>query len=202
MIAILDYGSGNIRSAQRACETTGEKVIITSDRETAINAAGLVVPGVGAFGACISSLRSIGGDEIINSRIASKRPILGICVGMQILFDESEESQGSKGGVAGLGLISGSIDRLENPVLPHIGWNTVDAPEDSRLFAGIKDQRFYFVHSYAASSTRTPGLVTTTNYGNTFIAAFEDGPISAVQFHPEKSGAAGLQLIANWVASL
>ena len=199
MIAILDYGSGNIRSVQRACETTGEEVVITSDRNVAIGADGLVVPGVGAFAACINSLRAIGGDEIIQTRIATNKPTLGICVGMQILFCNSDEDDRH---AQGLNYIPTTVKRLEAPVLPQIGWNTVKATQDSRLFSGISNERFYFVHSYAATEADLESKVTTSEYGSRFLAAIEKGPISAVQFHPEKSGDAGLRLIKNWSETL
>ena len=199
MIAILDYGSGNIRSVQRACQTTGKTTLVTSDRAEALEADGLVVPGVGAFAACMTSLRNIGGDEIIRERIAKKRPILGICVGMQILFANSEEDDFASYCV---GIFNSSVSKLDNPILPQIGWNTVSAPSESSLFRGIADQRFYFVHSYAATETNSSAKVTTSEYGSTFLAAIEDDVISAVQFHPEKSGDAGLQLISNWAQSI
>ena len=201
MIAILDYGSGNLRSAQRACEETTHEVIITSDPTVAFNADGLVVPGVGAFGACMKGLLAIQGDQIIRSRVAAKKKTLGICVGMQILFDESEEAYENQA-PKGLGIAPGKVVKLEAPVIPHIGWNTVVTPENSTLFDGIKDERFYFVHSYAALSATREFVATTAHYGQQFIAAIESDAVSAVQFHPEKSGAAGLRLIKNWADSL
>lgn len=202
MIAILDYGSGNIRSAQRACERAGLDVVVTSDANLAIDADGLVVPGVGAFTSCMRQLRTIGGDELIEERVKRGRPVLGICVGMQILFEGSaERSAGESEG--GLGLLTGRVARLSAPVLPQIGWNTVAVGVGSRLFAGLGSERFYFVHSYAALPNSIPGAVeTTSNYGDRFLAAIERGPISAVQFHPEKSGAAGIALLRNWGMTL
>ena len=201
MIAILDYGSGNLRSAQRACEETSHEVVITSDAEVALKADGLVVPGVGAFGACMEGLLSINGDEIIRARAQAKRKTLGICVGMQILFDESEESYKNRT-PQGLGIAPGKVVKIDAPVVPHIGWNTVESPEGSTLFKGIESERFYFVHSYAALSTSTEYTTTTASYGQEFIVAIESTTVSAVQFHPEKSGAAGLHLIKNWANSL
>ncbi|MFM8752648.1 MAG: imidazole glycerol phosphate synthase subunit HisH [Actinomycetota bacterium] len=201
MIAILDYGSGNLRSAQRACETTNHEVIITADPVVALSADGLVVPGVGAFGACMEGLLAIGGDEIIRSRIEAKKKVLGICVGMQILFESSEENyQNSE--PEGLGIAPGKVVKIDAPIVPHIGWNAVVAPDHSTLFKGIENERFYFVHSYAALTTSSEFTSTTATYGTEFLAAFESENLSAVQFHPEKSGAAGLRLIENWARTL
>ena len=198
MIAILDYGSGNLRSAQRAFELTGHEVRITSDPTIALAADGLVVPGVGAFGACMKQLEEIDGARIIAERVQSQKSRLGICVGMQILFTSGTE----KGSHAGVGILEGEISELHAPVLPHIGWNTVKAPQNSKLFSGIEEESFYFVHSYAAQKTNRDALVTTTEYGADFIAAVEYGHVSATQFHPEKSGKAGASLIANWAKTL
>lgn len=201
MIAILDYGSGNLRSAQRACEETNHEVIITSDPSKALLADGLVVPGVGAFGGCMEGLHSINGAEIIKERNAAGKKTLGICVGMQILFDSSEEKfNGSE--PSGLGLLRGKVSKLSAPVIPHIGWNLVVAASESLLFKGIENERFYFVHSYAAVETTSDVKTTTSNYGAQFISAIESDTISAVQFHPEKSGVAGLQLLKNWAGNL
>jgi glutamine amidotransferase len=201
LIAILDYGSGNLRSAERACEVTNHEVIITSDMDTALAADGLLVPGVGAFGACIQGLRRIKGDEIIRARIDAKKKILGICVGMQILFDSSEEMY-ENNEPQGLGICPGKVVKLQAPVIPHVGWNTLCAPENSTLFQGIEEERFYFVHSYASSTATKNFATTTARYGSDFIAAIESETVSAVQFHPEKSGTAGLRLIKNWASSL
>ena len=198
MIAILDYGSGNLRSAQRAFERSGHETFVTSDPEICRSSDGLVVPGVGAFGACMDQLLAAGGDLIIQERIAAAKPILGICVGMQILFDSGSE----KGGSSGLGVFSGDVSQIEAPILPHIGWNTVEADPESRLFEGIGEERFYFVHSFAAKRAVDGAENSWCNYGEDFIAAVERGPVSAVQFHPEKSGAVGARLIANWVGTL
>ena len=198
MIAILDYGSGNLRSAQRAFELTGHDVEITSDRDRALSADGLVVPGVGAFGACMDQLRAIGGDEIIRARVESKKPLLGICVGMQILFSSGLE----KGSHKGVGVFSGEVAPLEAPVLPHIGWNNVSSARNSILFRGIENESFYFVHSYAVKSVESEVLSSTAEYGERFIAAVEHGNVSATQFHPEKSGKAGAALIKNWAETL
>lgn len=200
MIAILDYGSGNLRSAQRAFERSGSEVVVTSDRDTALNAAGLVVPGVGAFAACMRGLVAIGGDEIVRARVAAKRPTLGICVGMQILFRDGDEHASTELH-QGVGIWQESITKLTAPILPHMGWNTVSVTGQSQLFNGVADQSFYFVHSYAAQSSVGSAQGWTT-YNEKFLSAVEDGAICATQFHPEKSGDAGLQLIKNWVGLL
>jgi glutamine amidotransferase len=201
-VVVLDYGSGNLRSAQRALERVGADVAVTADRAAAVAADGLVVPGVGAFEACMSGLRAIDGDSIIAERIAAGRPVLGVCVGMQILF-----ARGVEFGVqsTGCGQWPGEVTRLDAPVIPHMGWNVVDAAPGSRLFKGIDaDTRFYFVHSYAAQTWEgDPGaLLTWATHTVRFLAAVEDGPLSATQFHPEKSGDAGAALLANWVEGL
>lgn len=206
-VVVLDYGLGNLRSAQRALERVGAEVEVTSDRTAALAADGLMVPGVGAFEACMIGLRGIDGDSIIAERVAAGRPVLGVCVGMQILF-----ARGVEFGVAstGCGQWPGAVTRLDAPVVPHMGWNIVDAAPGSRLFKGIDAAtRFYFVHSYAALSSEDqiwegdPGaLLTWASHNVRFLAAVEDGPLSATQFHPEKSGDAGAALLANWVEGL
>ena len=214
-VVVLDYGSGNLRSASRALQRAGADAVVTADATAALTADGLVVPGVGAFAACMRGLRAVRGDEIIAKRLAGSRPVLGICVGMQVLFAEGLE-HGDR--TAGCGAWPGVVDRLEAPVLPHMGWNTVSAPPASRLFAGIGPQeRFYFVHSYAVRSWPAAGereageteagdpaeaggpLLTWAVHGQPFVAAVEDGPLCATQFHPEKSGDAGAALLANWL---
>jgi glutamine amidotransferase len=197
-VVVLDYGSGNLRSAQRALERVGADVEVTSDVEAARQADGLVVPGVGAFAACMRGVDDVGAHDAVADRVRRGRPVLGICVGMQILFDEGVEH-----GVRsdGLGVLPGRVERLQAPILPHMGWNTVVAPEGSTLFAGFDDNtRFYFVHSYAVHDTT--GLVTTAEHGERFVAGVENGAVSATQFHPEKSGDAGAQLLTNWLATL
>jgi glutamine amidotransferase len=206
-VAILDYGSGNLRSAQRALERTGADVTVTSDPHVALDADGLVVPGVGAYATCMAGLREIKGDRIIDDRLAGGRPVLGICVGMQILFERGVEF-----GVEadGCGQWPGTVSALPAPVLPHMGWNTVEAEPDSVLFEGMSEgERFYFVHSYAAQTWELkaeghfkPAKLTWSTHGGRFLAAVENGPLSATQFHPEKSGDAGARLLRNWVRSL
>ena len=196
-VVVLDYGSGNIRSAERALAQAGADVVVTADPAAATDCDGLAVPGVGAFAACMAGIRAVGGDDVVRSRLEAGRPVLGICVGMQVLYDEGIEH-----GVqtAGIGALSGRVERLHAAVLPHMGWNTVQPPGDSVLFAGVAAERFYFVHSYAVR----PGGAgeTTAEHGEPFVAAVERGPLSATQFHPEKSGTAGLNLLRNWVKSL
>jgi glutamine amidotransferase len=208
-VVVLDYGFGNVRSAVRALERVGAQVELTADAAAAAAADGLVVPGVGAFAAVMAGLREVRGDQIIGRRLAGARPVLGICVGMQVMFASGDEH-----GVhtEGLGEWPGVVDRLEADIVPHMGWATVAPPEGSALFAGVEDQRFYFVHSYAArsfplSESVDPDrfaapLVTWADHGGRFVAAVENGPLAATQFHPEKSGDAGAHLLTNWVASL
>ncbi len=200
MIAILDYGSGNLRSAERAFATSGKEVVVTSDRNIAIAAEGLVVPGVGAFAACMNGLNAVDGGEIVRERLAKERPTLGICIGMQILFSQGTEHS-ETAAHAGVGIWDGVVSQLAAPILPHMGWNTVETNPASILFKGIETESFYFVHSYAAK-TAVGKTQAWSTHGEKFLAAVEDGYISATQFHPEKSGAAGLALIKNWVGSL
>ena len=200
MIAILDYGSGNLRSAERAFATAGKDVVVTSDRKVALEADGLVVPGVGAFAACMNGLNAVGGSDIVRERLANERPTLGICIGMQILFSQGTEHSENTAH-AGVGIWDGIVSKLDAPILPHMGWNTVETSSDSILFKGIETESFYFVHSYAAK-VAVGNTQAWTTHGEKFLAAVEDGYISATQFHPEKSGAAGLALIKNWVGSL
>lgn len=201
-IVVLDYGSGNLRSAQRALERVGADVEVTADRERALRADGLMVPGVGAFEACMSGLRGIGGERIIAERVSAERPVLGVCVGMQILFAHGVEFGFQS---TGCGQWPGSVTRLDAPVIPHMGWNTVEAAAGSVLFKGLSpDTRFYFVHSYAAQHWQgdPDAVLTWATHHVRFLAAVEDGPLSATQFHPEKSGDAGAALLANWVEGL
>lgn len=206
-VVVLDYGFGNVRSAVRALERVGARVELTSDFDRAVSADGLVVPGVGAFAACMAGLRAVRGDVVVDRRLAGGRPVLGICVGMQVMFAEGVE-HGEH--AEGLGQWPGVVDRLEAEVVPHMGWSRVEPPAGSRLFAGLEDERFYFVHSYAARSfplserpSRLPSpLVTWAEHGGRFVAAVENGPLSATQFHPEKSGEAGLQLLSHWIETV
>ncbi|MBO0834278.1 MAG: imidazole glycerol phosphate synthase subunit HisH [Actinobacteria bacterium] len=199
-IVVLDYGSGNLRSAQRALQRVGADVEVTADQVQALRADGLVVPGVGAFAACMAGLRAIGGDQVIGKRLASASPVLGICVGMQVLFEAGDE-HGEK--TAGVGCWPGIVQKLTAPVLPHMGWNRVATPAASRLLAGIgADEMFYFVHSYAAMQAPAGSAAGWTRHGEDFVALLEDGPLMATQFHPEKSANAGAALLANWLETL
>ena len=207
-VVVFDYGFGNVRSAERALARAGAEVEITGDYDRAMNADGLLVPGVGAFAACMAGLKEARGDWVVGRRLAGGRPVLGICVGMQILF-----ARGVEHGVPAEGLDEwpGTVGPLKADVVPHMGWNTVEAPARSALFAGLPaDARYYFVHSYAAhewelealSATIRAPLVTWATHGERFVAAVENGPLWATQFHPEKSGDAGAQLLTNWIESL
>jgi glutamine amidotransferase len=197
-VVVLDYGSGNLRSAERALARTGADVTVTADLDAAANADGLVVPGVGAFAACMQGLNAIRGGTVVWDRLRKQRPVLGICVGMQILFERWLEHGVES---TGLGVLPGDVTLLKAPVVPHMGWNTVEVPDGSALFKGVEHERFYFVHSYAARDVADVTLTTAT-HGETFAAAAERGVLSATQFHPEKSGDAGAQLLENWVRSL
>ena len=206
-VVVLDYGSGNLRSAQRALERVGAEVEVTSDFQTALDADGLLVPGVGAFAACMEGLRAVRGERVIGRRLSGGRPVLGICVGMQILF-----ARGVEHGIETEGCDEwpGVVEPLQAPIVPHMGWNTVKAAEDSTLFAGLDaDARYYFVHSYAVRHWELPPieqlrppLVSWAEHGEPFVAAVENGPLAATQFHPEKSGDAGATLLKNWIDSL
>jgi glutamine amidotransferase len=207
-VVVLDYGFGNVRSAVRALERVGAEVELTADHAAAEAADGLVVPGVGAFAACMDGLRAVRGDQVVDRRLAGGRPVLGICVGMQVMFDRGvEHGQAADG----LGQWPGTVERLAADVVPHMGWNTVRPAAGTRLFAGLEDARFYFVHSYGVqrweldvevdSPLRAP-LVTWSDHGAPFVAAVENGPLSATQFHPEKSGDAGLELLRSWLGTL
>lgn len=213
-VVVFDYGSGNVHSASKALVRAGADVELTKDRAQAEAADGLVVPGVGAFGEVVEKLREARGNEIIGRRLAGGRAVLGICVGMQVMFTDGVEGvvadeSGTQEAIPGLDEWPGTVEKLGAEVLPHMGWNTVEAPENGVLFNGIRDERFYFVHSYGVrkwnfdeqARYRSP-LVTWSNYGGPFIAAIENGPLSATQFHPEKSGDAGIRLLTNWVQSL
>ncbi len=201
-VVVLDYGSGNLRSAERALARTGADVTVTADLAAAAAADGLVVPGVGAYAACMAGIEELGAGPVIAERVAAGKPVLGICVGMQILFEQGEEH-----GVVtkGLGLFPGAVRKLAADRVPHMGWNTVDVPPESRLLAGLAaDTRFYFVHSYAANdlAALADATVTTCTHGAPFAAVVERGALSAAQFHPEKSADAGAALLRNWVGSL
>ncbi|MDR2253387.1 MAG: imidazole glycerol phosphate synthase subunit HisH [Bifidobacteriaceae bacterium] len=250
-VVVLDYGFGNTRSAVRAAERAGARVELTAEPKAVAAADGLIVPGVGAFRAVMDGLRRVDAPRLIERRLAGGRAVLGICVGLQVMFERGCEGEGrdggrfgrggggvigggdggdggaggAGGGVAdgglnggsaarsdvGLGQWPGAVTRLKAPVVPHIGWSKVRPPAGSRLFAGVADERFYFVHSYAAqefplldapAGPFAPPLVTWADYGGPFVAAVENGPLSATQFHPEKSGDAGARLLENWIGTL
>ena len=205
-IVVLDFGSGNIHSVVSAFKEIGAEVELTSDRATALQADGLVIPGVGAFETVMAQLRKVGAPSIVDQRLSAGKAVFGICVGLQVMFDT-----GTEHGVEseGLGQWPGSVTKLDSPTLPHIGWNDVEVPEGSVLFDGISEEQFYFVHSYGSAyfvlEEETPfekPIVSWAEYGSRFVAAVENGPLSATQFHPEKSGKAGLTLLANWLKTL
>lgn len=205
-VAVLNYGSGNVRSAVRALEHVGLHVDLTSDATAVLEADGLVVPGVGAFASVMRQLEAVNGPSLIDRRLIANRPVLGICVGLQVMFDRSTEHDGAEG----LGQWPGDVIELDAPTIPHMGWSEVTPPRGTTLFAGVEEQRFYFVHSYAVTTDPTATmdgplekpLVTWAHHGVDFVAAVENGPLSATQFHPEKSGEAGLALLENWAHTL
>jgi len=204
-VVVLDYGSGNLRSAQRALARVGAEVRVTADLAAARDCDGLVVPGVGAYAACMAGIDALGAGAVITDRVRAGRPVLGICVGMQVLFDAGFETSAERGSVEtkGLGLLAGTVQRLIAPVVPHMGWNVVAWPVGFRLATGVPaDARFYFVHSYAGPAEIPGAAVATAEHGTRFAAAVEYGCLTATQFHPEKSGDAGAALLANWVAQL
>ncbi|MGZ0711169.1 imidazole glycerol phosphate synthase subunit HisH (plasmid) [Coraliomargarita sp. W4R53] len=206
VVAVLDYGSGNVHSAVKALDAAGADARLTSDRKLVLEADGLLVPGVGAFSTVTKALRDSRSDELIGRRLAGGRAVFGICVGMQVLFERGVERGIDS---EGLGEWPGTVTELDAPVLPHMGWNTVTPDAGTRLFRGIEKERFYFVHSFAAQQwtldVQTPfpkPLLTWCEYGTPFLAAVENGPLTATQFHPEKSGDAGIQLLSNWLEGL
>lgn len=209
-VVVLDYGSGNVRSVVRALERVGAEVDLTADPHAVLGADGLLVPGVGNFHACMAGLDAIDGARLVDQRLAGGRPVLGVCVGLQVMFSGSVEPATQPR--PGLGQWPGTVERLVAPVVPHMGWSTVEPAAGSTLFAGLDGERFYFVHSYAVRTWTLPPptgpfaavapLVTWATHGTPFVAAVENGPLTATQFHPEKSADAGLTLLENWVTSL
>lgn len=205
-VVVLDYGIGNVHSAVKALEYAGAAVELTSDPSKVQSADGLVVPGVGAFAAVMKALTKAKAPELIDRRLAGGKPVLGICVGLQVMFEMGLENEIE---TQGLGQWPGVVSKLDSPKLPHMGWNNVAAPDESALFEGVADQLFYFVHSYAAKEFTLQvdlpfirPVVSFSEYGEKFIAAVENGPLTGVQFHPEKSGEAGITLLRNWIATL
>jgi len=205
-VVVFDYGSGNVHSALKAMEKVGASVSLSSDFDEAINADGLLIPGVGAFGHVMNQLLSTRGDRVVDKRLASSRPVLGICVGMQVMFDKGIEH-----GIEseGLGQWPGIIEKLDSDKLPNIGWNRVEAGKGSKLFEGVEEEHFYFVHSYAAKKLELDVMppfkepvISLSEHNEKFLAAVENGPLSATQFHPEKSAEAGLKLLENWLGTL
>lgn len=209
-VVVFDYGFGNVRSMVRALANLDVDVTLTSDYRQAIDADGLVVPGVGAFAACVEGLKTVGGDRVVYERLTAGKPVLGVCVGLQVMF-----AQGTEGGITadGLGLLGGVVEKLDADVVPHMGWNTVEAATGTRLLKGLEHERFYFVHSYGVTApvddapkasilAGSPKNITWCEYGRSrFVAAAEQGPLSVTQFHPEKSAEAGAQLLRNWIAT-
>ena len=205
-ITVLDYGSGNVHSACRALQEVGAEVTLTADRQKILDADGLVIPGVGAFSTVMQKLSQASAAALIDKRISAGRPVLGICVGMQVMFETGFE-HGIE--TQGLGQWPGEVTMLDAPVLPHMGWSKVTPDSGSKLFAGIENERFYFVHSYAAKKWSLdirppfiPASLTWAHHGEEFLAAVENGSLCATQFHPEKSGEAGLRLLKNWLSGL
>ncbi len=206
-VVVLDYGAGNIHSVKNGLRHVGAEVELSKDPQDILKADGLLVPGVGAFDAVMTALRASGAPRWIGQRIAGGRPVMGICVGHQVFFEGGVE-HGIQ--TEGLGEWPGTVEKLDAPLLPHIGWDFVKAPLGTQMFDGVTDERFYFVHSYAVQKwdfevgnpkIKAP-LVTWAHHGTDFIAAVENGPLWSTQFHPEKSGRAGLQLLRNWVETL
>lgn len=196
LLAVLDYGIGNLRSAQKAFERLGADAHLTADPGLIADADGVVLPGVGAFGACMAALGRTGLDDQARAAVASGRPFLGICVGMQLLYEGSEEDPG----VPGLGVLAGTVRRLPPGVKhPQMQWNVLQRRGEPAMLAGVADPAWvYFVHSFAAEDG--PGVVATCDYGGSVVAGVEDGPVWAMQFHPEKSGRTGLALLDNFLA--
>ncbi len=205
-VVVFDYGSGNVHSACRALEEAGASVELTDNRQLALEADGLLIPGVGAFSAVMQKLKASGVESILDQRLTAMRPVMGICVGMQVMFEKGLE-HGIE--TEGFGQWPGVVEMLNAPTLPHIGWSKVEPDSGSGLFSGLENERFYFVHSYAARSWTLdvqepfiPPKLTWYQHHERFVAAVENGPLSATQFHPEKSGAAGIQLLRNWIETL
>jgi glutamine amidotransferase len=199
-VAIIDYGVGNLRSVEKAFRAAGSDAVVSDDERLLREAEALVLPGVGAFGACMSALRDRGFDTLVCERAGEGVPLLGVCVGMQMLFEESEEF----GRSTGLGLLKGRVRRFSDDLrVPHVGWNQVAAKGAHPLLAGIPDQAFfYFVHSYYCEAEDWRDIVGETEYGVAYASVVARGSICGVQFHPEKSQSAGLQLLRNFAEAI
>ena len=205
-VVVFDYGSGNVHSACRALEAAGAEVVLTSDRKVLLEADGMLLPGVGAFASVMRNLTKHNADSLVDQRLTAGRAVLGICVGMQVMFEHGVEHGLD---TEGLGQWPGSVTMLDAPTLPHMGWSKVSSDPKTVLFEGVEEERFYFVHSYAAKSWEldiqppfVKAALTWSEHGERFLAAVENGPLSATQFHPEKSGEAGLQLLRNWIRTI
>ncbi len=197
--AVLDYDAGNVRSARRGVEAAGAEAAITTDPSVAADADALVIPGVGHFGTCSRRLRERGLEDVVRAFVADQRPVLGICVGMQLLYAGSEESD-----EPGLGLLPGRVVRFpDRAVVPHMGWDVVDVTRDDAVLAGVDGQRLYFAHSYYAVPEDEEHVLARCTYGGeSFPCAVREGSVLGTQFHPEKSGAVGARLLADWVTSI
>jgi glutamine amidotransferase len=198
-VGICDYGVGNLRSVERALAEAGAQPVVSADRAELAGCDGVVLPGVGAFAVAAATLRDRGLDSMITEMVAAGRPVLGVCLGFQLLFDDSDEGAGG----AGLGLLTGRVRRIDpnRGKVPHMGWNRLAITRPSALLDGVADgERMYFVHSYAVTPGDRGDVVATTEYGGELVAAVEHGTVQGTQFHPEKSGSAGLRVYANFAA--
>lgn len=200
MVAIIDYDAGNIKSVEKAINTLGEEAVITRNHEDILAADHVILPGVGAFGVAMEKIRSYGLEEVIHKVVEKGTPFLGICLGLQLMFESSEESEGVKG----LGLLKGKIVRIPDDAglkVPHIGWNSLKFPNRGRLYEGIEEDSYvYFVHSYYLQAEEPETVVATTDYATLIHASVEKGNVFACQFHPEKSSEVGLKIIQNFLA--
>jgi len=199
-VAIIDYGVGNLRSVEKAFAATGCEAIVSGDEDVLRAAEGLVLPGVGAFGACMKALKERGFDRLVQERAREGTPLLGVCVGMQLLFDESDEF----GATAGLGLLRGRVRRFEGElVVPHVGWNRIHQKREHALFAGVADGAFcYFVHSFYCEPEDDAVVVGETEYGGRYASVVAERNVCGVQFHPEKSQDVGLRMLKNFGTGL
>lgn len=199
MIAIIDYDAGNIKSVEKAIQSLGEVTVVTRDREEILSADKVILPGVGSFGDAMEKIRSYGLEAVIHEVVARKTPFLGICLGLQLMFERSDESEGVKG----LGILKGEILRIpdkEGLKIPHIGWNSLKFPNEGRLFKGLKEDSYvYFVHSYYLKAEEPEIVTATTEYSTLIHASVEKDNVFACQFHPEKSSDVGLTILKNFI---